>query len=242
FHQHATAYLAAELFEQHDRSRFTVFGYSYGPDDRSPMRDRLSRAFDHFVDVRSLSQAEAAQRIHQDGIDILVDLKGYTVHARTEILAYRPAPIQVNYLGYPGTMGADFVDYILVDNFIAPKNHEQFYGEKLIRLPDSYQPNDTKRKIAERTPSRSECGLPEQGFVFCCFNNSYKITPALFCIWMRLLKGMSGSVLWLIESNALVEKNLRREAAACGIDPQRLIFAPRMRLPEHLARHRLADL
>jgi protein O-GlcNAc transferase len=242
FHQHATAYLAAELFERHDRSRFITTGYSYGPDDRSQMRDRLIQAFDDFVDIRNLSHAKAAQRIHQDEIDILVDLKGYTVHARTEIMAYRPAPIQVNYLGYPGTMGADFVDYILTDDFIAPDNQERFYSEQLIQLPDCYQPNDTKRQIAERTPSRSKCDLPEQGFVFCCFNNSYKITPALFSIWMRLLKDVRGSVLWLLKSNALVEKNLRREAATRGVNPQRLIFAPRMSLPEHLARHRLADL
>jgi protein O-GlcNAc transferase len=242
FHQHATAYLAAELFEHHDRSRFIVVGYSYGPDDRSEMRERLTHAFDRFTDIRTWSHAEAAGRIHQDGIDILVDLKGYTTHARTEIMAYRPAPIQVNYLGYPGTMGADFIDYIIADPFIAPESEQRFYGEELVHLPDCYQCNDSKRQIAERTPSRSECGLPEEGFVFCCFNNSYKITPAFFRIWMRLLKAVPGSVLWLLKSNSLVEYNLRQQAAAHDVDSQRLIFAPRRPLPEHLARHRQADL
>jgi predicted O-linked N-acetylglucosamine transferase (SPINDLY family) len=242
FYEHATSYLAAELFERHDRSRFAITGYSYGPDDHSDMRRRVVQAFDEFVDIRKLSHAEAASRIHQDKIDILVDLKGYTVHARTEILAYRPAPLQVNYLGYPGTMGADFVDYIITDAFIAPDDNQQFYSEKLIHLPHCYQPNDSKRQIAQRTPSRAECGLPENAFVFCSFNNSYKITPAFFGIWMRLLSNVHGSVLWLLKSNGLVEKNLKREAENRDIDPQRLIFAPRRSLAEHLARHRQADL
>jgi protein O-GlcNAc transferase len=242
FHEHATSYLAAELFERHDRSRFAIAGYSYGPDDHSEMRGRVIHAFDEFVDIRKLSHAEAANRIHQDKIDILVDLKGYTVHARTEILAYRAAPIQVNYLGYPGTMGADFVDYIITDAFIAPDDDQQFYSEKLVHLPHCYQPNDSKRQIAQRIPSRAEAELPEDAFVFCSFNNSYKITPTFFSIWMRLLSNVHGSVLWLLRSNALVEKNLRREAENRGIDPKRLIFASRTSLAEHLARHRQANL
>jgi predicted O-linked N-acetylglucosamine transferase (SPINDLY family) len=242
FREHATAHLMAELFEQHDRSCFELIGYSCGPNDGSAMRARLTRAFDRFVDLRPLSHTEAARVIHQDGIGILVDLKGYTQHARTEILAHRPAPIQVNYLGYPGTMGADFIDYLIADPFVAPMEQQAFYTEKLVHLPDCYQPNDTKRRIAEPTPSRAECGLPEQGFVFCCFNNSYKITPSFFEIWMRLLQAVPGSVLWLLEANGLAKKNLRQEAQARGVNPERLVFAPRKPLPEHLARHRQADL
>jgi len=242
FHQHATAYLIAEVFELHKRSRFEVFGYSYGPDDGSEMRARLIRAFDGFVDIRPMPHGDVAKRMYEDRIDILIDLKGYTTHARTEILAYRPAPVQVNYLGFPGTMGAEFVDYMIADSFVAPKTQQKFYAEKLAYLPDCYQPNDTKREIAERVPSRGECGLPEKAFVFCCFNNSYKITPTFFDIWMRLLEAVPGSVLWLLEANAPAKANLRREAAARGIDPERLVFAPRKPLPEHLARHRHADL
>jgi len=242
FHQHATAYLIAEVFERHDRARFEVAAYSYGPDDRSGMRARLKGAFDRFLDIRPLAHGEAARQIHEAGIDILVDLKGYTTHARTEILAYRPAPIQVNYLGYPGTMGAEFMDYIIADPFLVPEDRQPFYSEALAYLPDCYQSNDTKREISEQVPSRAECGLPERGFVFCCFNNTYKITPAFFDIWMRLLHAVPGSVLWLLEANAAAKTNLRREAAARGIDPERLIFAPRQHLPEHLARHRHADL
>jgi len=242
FHEHATAYLIAELIEKHDRERFAVFGYSYGPDDGSPMRRRLVKAFDRFVDFKDVSFMDAAQRIQADEIDILVDLKGYTGHARTQILALSPAPIQVNYLGYPGTMAAPFIDYILVDDFVVPPNQQPFFTEKLVHLPGCYQVNDSTREIAAQTPSRAECGLPESGFVFCCFNNSHKITPEVFEVWMRLLKNVPGSVLWLLGVSPLVPVNLGREAAARGVAPERLVFAPRLPLAEHLARHRLADL
>jgi predicted O-linked N-acetylglucosamine transferase (SPINDLY family) len=192
--------------------------------------------------VRAASSAEAARRIHADGVDILVDLKGYTGNSRTPILALRPAPIQVNYLGYPGTMGAPFMDYILVDDFIVPPEQQPFFAERLVHLPGCYQVNDSRREIASRTPSRAECGLPDEGFVFCCFNNSYKITPEVFDVWMGLLKVVAGSVLWLLEGNRLVPENLRREAEARGVAAQRLVFAPRRPLAEHLARHRLAGL
>jgi protein O-GlcNAc transferase len=241
FHQHATAYLTAELFERHDRARFEVIAYSYGPDDAGPMRGRLKRAFDRFVDIRELSHAAAAQRIHADGIDILIDLKGHTLHARTAILASRPAPVAVNYLGFPGTMGAGFIDYIIVDPFVVPRDQQPFFTEKIVHLPGSYQPNDTKREIAA-VPSREDCGLSRDGFVFCCFNNSYKITPDLFDIWMRLLGKVPGSVLWLLEPGPLGRRNLRREAGERGIDPDRLVFAPIRPIAEHLARHRHADL
>jgi predicted O-linked N-acetylglucosamine transferase (SPINDLY family) len=241
YHEHATAYLMAELFERHERSRFEVFGISFGREDTSPMRQRLVKAFDRFIDVRQMSHLEAAQQIRNLEIDIAIDLKGYTKDCRP-LLAYRPAPIQVNYLGYPGTMGADFIDYILVDPFIVPPDQQPYFTEKLVHLPDCYQVNDSNRIIADYTPSRQECGLPDQGFVFCSFNNSYKITPAFFDIWMRLLQAVPGSVLWLLGKNQSMQDNLRREAHARGVNPDRLIFAPHQKLPEHLARHRLADL
>jgi predicted O-linked N-acetylglucosamine transferase (SPINDLY family) len=242
FHGHATAYLIAELFEKHDRQRFEIFGYSYGADDDGPMRRRLAKAFDRFADLKDASFLESARRIAADGVDILVDLKGYTKDARTEILSLRPAPIQVNYLGYPGTMGVPFMDYILVDEFVVPFDQQPFFTEKVVYLPGCYQVNDGQREISPRTPSRSECGLPEKGFVFCSFNNSYKITPEMFDAWMGLLKAVPGSVLWLLEGNGFAPAYLRREAEARGAAAERLAFASRCPLPEHLARHRLADL
>jgi len=242
FHEHAIAYLIPELIEKHDREHFAVFGYSYGPDDGSPTRRRLVKAFDRFVDLKDVSFMDAARSIQADAIDILVDLKGYTGHARTQILALGPAPIQVNYLGYPGTMAAPFIDYILVDDFVVPPDQQPFFSEKLVYLPGCYQVNDSRREIAAHAPSRAECGLPEAGFVFCCFNNSYKITPEVFEVWMRLLNNVPGSVLWLLGVSPLVPVNLGREAAAQGVAPERLVFAPRLPLAEHLARHRLADL
>jgi protein O-GlcNAc transferase len=242
FHAHATAWLIAELFEKHDRGRFAIHAYSYGPDDGSPMRRRLVSAFDRFVDLQHASYVEAAQRIAADGVDILVDLKGYTRDARSQILALRPAPIQVSYLGYPGTMGAPFIDYILVDDFVVPADQQPYFTEKLVQLPGCYQVNDSTREIAAHTPSRSECSLPERGFVFCSFNNSYKFTPAVFDVWMRLLKNVPDSVLWLLEGNRFAPANLRREAEARGVPAERLVFAPSLPLPDHLARHRRADL
>jgi predicted O-linked N-acetylglucosamine transferase (SPINDLY family) len=242
FRAHPVAELIVELFETHDRSRFAVTGYSYGPDDGSAMRRRMEAAFESFVDLRDLPLAEAIQRIVTDRIDILVDLTGFTQHSRPEILASRPAPVIVNYLGYPGTMGADFVDHILVDDFIVPSDRQPYYNERLVHLPGCYQVNDTRRQISTTTPSRSECGLPDEGFVFCSFNNNYKITPAVFDVWMTLLREVPSSVLWLLESNRQAPINLRREAERRSVDPRRIVFAPRQALPDHLARHRLADL
>ena len=238
---HATAFLMAELFELHDRSRFETFAYSYGYNDNSDVRQRLETAFDHFVDVYAAPAPEIARRIYDDHIDILIDLKGYTGQAQPEILIDRPAPIQVNYLGFPGTMGADFIDYIIGDPVVTPLEHQPFYAEKIVQLPNCYQPNDTKRAIAP-TPTRRACGLPEQGFVFCAFNSAHKFTPEIFDVWMRLLAAVPGSVLWALSRSSTTEQNLRREAAARGIAPERLIFAPTQPLAEHLARHRLADL
>ena len=242
FRPHPVAVLIPELIERHDRRRFEVSGYSLGPENGSAVRARLARAFDRFVDIDSMPHREAAERIHADAVDILIDLNGYTRDGRPVIPAYRPAPIQVNYLGFPGTMGADFIDYIIVDRFLVPMDQQRFYTERLVHLPNCYQPNDTTREIARPGRSRAECGLSEGGFVFCCFNGSYKITPAIFEIWMDLLEAMPGSVLWLAESNALAKDNLRREAAGRGVAPERLVFAPRVPMAEYLAYLRLADL
>ncbi|TAN54930.1 MAG: hypothetical protein EPN20_20950, partial [Magnetospirillum sp.] len=226
----------------HDRDRFRITAYSCGEDDGSAMRRRLEGAFDRFVDLCPVDDAEAVRRIHGDEVDILVDLTGYTTGTRTAILAARPAPVQVNYLGFPGTMGADFIDYIIVDSIVAPPDQQPNFAERLVRLPHSYQANDTRRPIAAQRPSRSECGLPERGFVFCCFNNTFKITPILFDVWMRLLAMVPGSVLWLFQANDKVGDRLKAEAARRGVDPARLIFAARRDLPDHLARHDCADL
>ena len=242
FRKHATAYLTAELFERHDRSRFEVIAVSYGGDDRSEMRKRLVAAFDQFHDVRRASDEEVAKRIHNLQVDIAVDLTGHMQDSRPVILAYRPVPIQASYLGFPGTMGAEFIDYVIADKTVAPFEHQLFFTEKIVHLPDCYQVNDTKRDIAKRTPTRQEVGLPEKGFVFCCFNNNRKITPNVFSVWMRLLHAIEGSVLWLLRDYESAERNLRKEAQARGIDPVRLIFADRLPLDDHLARHRLADL
>ena len=242
FHRHATAYLIAELFERHDRSRFEIIGVSFGVDDRSEMRRRLVAAFDQFYDVRRKNDEEVAKLLHDLQVDIAIDLKGHTQESRPGILAFRPAPIQASYLGFPGTMGVEFIDYIIADKTVAPFEHQPFYMEKIVHLPDCYQVNDTKRKIAERTPTRQQAELPQQGFVFCCFNNNWKITPDVFGVWMRLLHAVEGSELWLLGDNESTERNLRMEAQARGIDPVRIVFASRLPLDEHLARHRVADL
>ena len=242
FQTHATAHLMAELFETHDRSRFEVFGVSFGPADPGGMRARLRRAFDRFIDASGSSDRQVAQMLAGLKIDIAIDLKGFTQGARPAIFAHRAAPVQVNYLGYPGTMGAQYIDYVIADRHVIPREQEPFYAEKVVRLPDTYQPNDRTRAIASRTPSREEAGLPPTGFVFCCFNNSFKIAPAVFDIWMRVLARVEGSVLWLLEDNATASRNLRREAQLRGISAERIVFAGRMNLADHLARHRSADL
>lgn len=241
FHRHATAVLMAEVFEKHDREHFRISAYSYGASDNSDMRRRLEGSFDAFVDVRELSLGDVAKRIHADKVDILVDLKGYTQNTRSGVLALRPAPVQVNYLGYPGTMGADFVDYIIADEFIIPTEMEQHYAERVARLPDCYQPNDRTRPRLP-APSRAECGLPDEGVVFCCFNQSYKITPAVFEVWCRLLLDVPDSVLWLLASNPFAEQQQRQHLVARGIAPERLVIAPRVAEYVHLARLQCADL
>ncbi len=242
FREHAVAYCIAELLELHDRSKFEVIGASFGVDDGSEMRARLAEGFDRFLDVRAMGDFDAARLLRDLEVDIVVDLMGYTRYSRPGILANRPAPIQVGYLGYPGTLGADVNDYVLADKFVLPEENHGFYSEKIVTLPESYQANDSRRKVAERTPTRIEVGLPEQGFVFCCFNNSYKILPTMFDVWMRLLTEVPGSVLWILEDNAAAAENLRREARTRGVDPGRLVFAPRVGAAEYRARCSLADL
>lgn len=242
FREHPVAYLIVGLFENHNRQRFRTIGYSYGPDDGGPTRRRIAAAFDEFVDLQGSSPAEAARRMHADKVDILVDLGGYTRDARHQVMAMKPAPIQVNYWGYPSTMAAPFMDYIFVDQFIVPPEQQPFFTEKLVHLPGCYMPCDSRRPVSPETPRRSDCGLPDTGFVFCCFNSPYKITPAMFAVWMDLMRAVPGSVLWLLEGNPLVPVNLRRKAAEASVDPRRLIFAPWTSAPQHLARYRLVDL
>ena len=242
FHDHATAFLMAEMFERHDRERFEVIAFSFGPRSQSPMRARLEAGFDRFIDVAGLSDAQIVERGRALQIDIAIDLKGFTEDSRTGVFAGRVAPVQVSFIGYPGTMGAPFIDYLLADATVVPLRQADTCTEKIAFMPHSYQVNDSQRRISQRVFTRAEAGLPEDGFVFCCFNNNYKITPDAFDVWMRLLQAVPRSVLWLLQDNPHAASNLRAEAAARGVDPGRLVFAQRMPLPDHLARHRLADL
>lgn len=242
FHNHATSYLMAELFESHDASQFEIYGFSFGPQQQDSMRARVSGSFKAFHDVRHLPDRAVAQLSRDLAIDIAVDLKGYTEDCRTGIFAERCAPIQVNYLGYPGTMGVPYMDYIIADQTLIPETSQGFYSEKVVYMPHSYQVNDSQRQISEQEFTRQDAGLPENGFVFCCFNNNYKILPSTFDGWMRILQAVPGSVLWLFEGHPTAIGHLRQEAQSRGIDPARLVFAQRLPLSEHLARHRLADL
>ncbi len=242
FRDHAVARLVAGLFEHHDKMRFETTAVSLVPDDGSAMRKRLRGAFDRFIDADRKSDEQVAMLLREMETDIAVDLMGFTSGCRPGILSFRPAPVQVNFLGYPGTMAASYMDYIVADRIVIPDEHRAFYSEKIVTLPDAYQCNDRRREIAEAIPTRAELGLPERAFVFCCFNNSNKITPELFSLWMRLLRQMDGSVLWLLEDNEAATGNLRREASARGIAAERLVFAPRVKPAQHLARHRAADL
>jgi protein O-GlcNAc transferase len=242
FHEHATAYLIAGLLECHDRKRFEVTALSYGQDDRSGTRARLEHAVERFVDVSTLTDREVADWLQAHGVQIAVDLKGLTGGARTGIFAQRAAPLQINFLGYPGTMGAEYIDYIVADRHVIPGEDEIHYAEKVVCLPRCYQSNDSKRPLPARERRRGEYGLPESGFVFCCFNNLYKITPAIFSAWMELLRNVESSVLWLLDGTATAQQNLREQAAQQGVAPGRLVFAPHMALAPHLARYRHADL
>lgn len=242
FQEHAVMKLMAGLFEHHDKSRFETIAISFGLNDGSAMRTRVVKAFDQFLDVRSYSDQEIANTLREIKTNIAIDLTGFTKNMRVNILASRPAPVQVNYLGYAGTMGADFIDYIIADKIVIPIDQQQYYSEKVAYLPDSYLASDATHRVSEAMPTRKEAGLPDNGFVFCSFIDSYKITPDVFSIWMRLLHQVPGSVLWLTEGNSSSPNHLKLEAQRRGISSERLAFAPRIKFEDYLARHRLADL
>lgn len=240
FMNHATVQLAVGLFEQHDRERFEVHAYSFGPDDGSDYRLRTVAAFEHFADVRGEPARAIAERIARDRIQILVDVNGYTTACRPGIFALRPAPLQLGFLGYPGTTGAPWIDYVVADRTVLPEADFASFDERAVWLPGSYQPNDDRRAIAQVTFAPADCGLPDGVFVFCAFNQHAKIGAAVFGAWLRILQAVPGSVLWLLAGPG--EPRLRAAAAAGGVDPARLVFAPRMPVGKHLARHRLAGL
>jgi protein O-GlcNAc transferase len=243
FRNHAVAHLTAGLFEHHDKSRFEVTGISIGPAEDSAIRQRLESAFERFMDFENKSDEEIAKFIRNQEIDIAVDLMGHTRDGRLGIFARRPAPIQVHYIGYAGTIGTNYIDYILADSTVIPEDHQVFYAERVVWLPDSYLASDYRRAISPRTPTRRECELPENGFVFCSFNNPYKFGPKMFQLWMRLLRATPSSVLWLSQADPIALANLRREAERCSVSANRLIFASKIaEISDHLARQRQADL
>jgi predicted O-linked N-acetylglucosamine transferase (SPINDLY family) len=243
YYNHVVMHLMAELFERHDRSKFELIAFSFGAESNDDMRRRTAKSFDDFIDVRNKSDKDVALLSRDLEVDIAVDLMGFTANGRPGIFALRAAPIQVNYLGYSGTMGADYIDYIIADSIVIPENSKQYYCEKIVYLPNSYQVNDCKRSISEKAFTRAELGLPPMGFVFCCFNSNYKITAQVLDCWIRILKKVEGSVLWLFESDAKAASNLRQKVLTSGVNPERLIFAKRVPLlGEHLARYRSADL
>lgn len=241
FSLHPVSMLTVEMFELHDREHFEIYGYCWSPQDGSAMRQRVINAMDHFTRIDKLTDEEAAQAIRADEIDILVDLQGQTAGARANMLAYRPAPMQVTYLGQPATTGLPSIDYVVADRFLIPEDTAQFYSEKPLYMPDVYQVSDRKRSIGPK-PSRESCGLPKEGLVFCSFNNNYKLTPQVFDVWMSILRQVPKSVIWLLADNTWAEDNLRLEAEARGIESSRLIFAGRVSPENYLARYQLADL
>jgi predicted O-linked N-acetylglucosamine transferase (SPINDLY family) len=242
FRDHPVSHLLVECWERIDRDRAETFAYSLVPEDTGPFGQRVARAFEHFVEVSGEAVEGIGRRIEDDGIEVLIDLNGYTTHAKSELFALRAAPVQINWLGYLGTLGAPWYDFVLTDRFAAPPELQRYFSERFLYLPDCYCPSDTRRAVAASALSRTECGLPEGARVFCCFNQAYKILPEVFAVWMRLLGQVPGSVLWLSPANATARQNLRREAAVRGIAPERIVFAPRVELAQHLARHVHADL
>ncbi len=242
FYNHATAYLMANFFELQDRSHFETIAFSYGPQTQDEMYQRLKGCFDQFIDVANLDDCQIANLSKEHGVDIAVDLKGFTQGSRLGIFAHRAAPIQVSYLGYPGTLSAQFIDYIIADHTLICNDNQSFFTEKIIYLPNSYQVNDRHRLISTKAYSRADFGLPANRFIFCCFNNNYKILPVMFDEWMKLLQAVDNSLLWLFKDNDFARQNLIYEAQQRGIAAERLIFAERMDHAEHLARLRLADL
>ena len=242
FRDHATTHLLVGVLESHDRSRFEIHAFDNGIDDGSDHRARVVKAVNGVVDISRLGAEGAVERIRARGIDVLVDLSGYFGLGRMDVFARRAAPLQVSYLGFPGTLGADYIDYIVADRYVIPEADRSLYNEKVVYLPGCYQPNDGQKAISSRAVTRADAGLPEGAVVFCGFNKTHKILPFVFDTWMRILRAVEGSVLWLLADNATAQENLRREAAARDVDPGRLIFAQHVPLDEHLARHRLADL
>jgi protein O-GlcNAc transferase len=242
FRNQPTAHLMLSLFGLHDRNQFEIFCYSYGIDDGSHYRARIQEDCDKFVDLRDLDHIDAAQCIYEDKVDILVDLMGYTKGNRLEICALRPAPIQATYLGFPGTTGADFVDYIITDRIVTPEEHAAYFSEKFVYMPNCYQVNDHTQAISNKVWNKVDFGLPEDGFIFCSFNNPYKIEPVVFDVWMKILRQIPKSVLWLGLASQTAQENLRRETEERGVAPERLVFSKSLPLDEHLARLRLADL
>lgn len=242
FHNHATSYLMAEFFELHNKNDFEIYAFSYGPNNLDEFQKRLKCAFNQFIDVSNSTNFEILELCQELNIDIAVDLKGYTQDARIELFSLRLAPIQIQYLGYPGTLAADYYDYVVADKIVISDINREFFTEKVIYLPNCYQVNDSKKIIPDKKFLREELGLPIDGFVFCCFNNNYKITPIIFDSWMRILENVPNSVLWLYEDNDFVSKNIKTEASKRNIDPNRIIFAKKMSLSDHLSRYYLADL
>ena len=242
FHDHATAHLMMSLFELHNRNAFQIFCYSYGKDDGSHYRKKIEKDCDKFVDIRRLGYVEAAREIYENRVDILVDLKGYTTGGRMQIPALRPAPIQVSYLGFPGTTGADFIDYIITDRIVTPEGQAVYHSEKFAYMPQCYQVNDHAQVIAHRNWKKTDLGLPDNGIIFCSFNQGYKIDPIIFSVWMKILLGVPDSILWLLVKSKTAEKNLKQEAEARGVNPERLLFAERLPKQDHLARLSWADL
>lgn len=238
---HPVAMLTVELFELHDKERFELYAFDWSREDGSAMRQRVIAAMDHFHRIHALTDEQAAQLIRSCEIDILIDLQGQTLGARPNMLAYRPAPVQITYLGLPATTGLPFIDYVIADRFLIPEGAQGHYTEKPLYLPDVYQVSDRQR-LASVPPARSDCGLPEQAFVFCCFNNNYKITPEVFATWMRILQRTPGSVLWLLADNPAARVHLREQAMLAGQDPDRLVFATRAQPADYLARYAVADL
>ena len=242
FREQATSILMTEVWEKHNKEDFEIIAFDSGWDDKSLRRNRIINAFDKFIDISKVSDLDAAKIIYKEQIDILINLNGFFGTGRPVVFSYRPAGIQINYLGFPGTIGSKYIDYILCDQTVVPPESKKFYNEKIIYLPDSYQANDTKRNISDKKFLREELSLPKESFVFCCFNNNYKITPNMFDVWARLLKKIDNSVLWLIDGNSEATENLKKEVKIRNIDVSRLIFAKRMKLEDHLARHKNADL
>ena len=242
FHIFPGMFLMAGMLEEHDRENFEIIAFSYGPDENDSMRKRIVKAVDEFVDVHKNSVHQIVEIAREKNLDVAIHRNGHTRHAKTEIFAQRVAPVQINYLGYPGTIGGDFIDYIVADKVVLPEEHKSYYSEKVISLPHSYQPNDRKRTIVKTQTSRADFSLPEKAIVLCCFNNMFKITPLEFRIWMSVMKKIENSVLWLLKTNEKAENNLRKEASKLGVKPARIIFADKLPQEEHLARHKHADL